>query len=462
MWRGEFVELGKFLKRGLSALIEETSFSLVQAGASLQVRQASRAPRIANIEQWTTAFLASSIFVEKLSGRARELFKYIDTVRAIVRFGGYNWRAYDVQFRLRQARQPHRSWAAIDTELWLTVATAQPRGGFHAGGRPQALPFRGGRGLEFPPQSNEACTRGLLLHQREEEGPARASTEREPITASHSMQAPASEERAALRTCARIVAPPPTRRWPVPGGQKGITAIPGKELGPTPIRLDRMLQFLRNYGDRDAATRIADGFSFGFRLGFKGDRVAVEARNLISAKQHARELMAKLLKEIKLGRIVGPFTTPPISNFRCSPVGVVPKKTPGDFRMIQHLSAPRGASVNDHIDPQECGVNYSTFDDAVDLITRLGQGAFMGKADIQLFGFYRCILMILSYWACASTVFTIMIVASRWDVRPRAQYLSGLVLFWNIVVGRSQIPSAFCTIWTISSSRPAHKVHVLS
>ena len=94
----------------------------------------SRTPRIANI------------FVEKHLGRARELFKYIDTIRSIVRFGGYNWRAYDVQFRLRQARQPHRSWAAIDTELWLTVATAQPRGGFHAGGHPHALPFRGGGG----------------------------------------------------------------------------------------------------------------------------------------------------------------------------------------------------------------------------------------------------------------------------------------------------------------------------
>ena len=185
------------------------------------------------------------------------------------------------------------------------------------------------------------------------------------------------------RVCELWLRLPRGGTWPVPGGQKGITALPGKELGLTPIRLDRMLQLLRNYGDRDAATRIADGFRFGFRLGFKGERVAVDARKLISAKQHARELMAKLLKEIKLGRIVGPFTTPPISKFRFSPVGVVPKKTPGDFRMIKYLSAPRGASVNDHIDPQECGVNYSTFDDAVDLITRLGQGAFMGKADIQ-------------------------------------------------------------------------------
>ena len=118
-----------------------------------------------------------------------------------------------------------------------------------------------------------------------------------------------------------------------------------------------MLQFLRNYGDRDAATRIADGFRFGFRLGFKGERVAGETRNLISAKQHARELMAKLLKEIKLGRIVGPFTTPPILNFRCSPVGVVPKKTPGDFRMIQHLSAPRGHQLMTTLIPRNVGSN---------------------------------------------------------------------------------------------------------
>ena len=171
------------------------------------------------------------------------------------------------------------------------------------------------------------------------------------------MQAPASEERAALRKCARIVAPPPTRRLPVPGEQKGLTALPSKELGPTPIRLDRMLQFLRNYGDRDAATRIADGFRFGFGLRFKGERVAVETRNLISAKQHARELMAKLLKEIKLGRIVGPFTTPPILNFRCSPVRVVPKKTPGDFRMIQHLSAPRGHQLMTTSIPRNVGSN---------------------------------------------------------------------------------------------------------
>ena len=124
MWRGEFVDLGVFLKTELESLGDEGSLSLVQAGAALHIKPATKAPTMANIEQWTSAFLVyASIFVERHCSRARELFKYIDIVISIVRFGGYNWRTYDVQFRLRQAHQPLRSWAAIDTELWLTVAT---------------------------------------------------------------------------------------------------------------------------------------------------------------------------------------------------------------------------------------------------------------------------------------------------------------------------------------------------
>jgi len=47
--------------------------------------------------------------------------------------------------------------------------------------------------------------------------------------------------------------------------------------------------------------------------------------------------------------MVGPFKNKPISNLRCSPIGVVPKKT-GGFRLITHLSYPKENSVNDYID----------------------------------------------------------------------------------------------------------------
>ena len=94
-------------------------------------------------------------------------------------------------------------------------------------------------------------------------------------------------------------------------------------------------------------------------------------------------LLNKLQNEIALGRIVGPFDTPPFPNFGCSPVGLVPKKTPGEYRMIHHLSAPINNSVNSQIDPNDCSVVYTTFDDAIALVQGVGIGACMGKADVK-------------------------------------------------------------------------------
>ena len=46
------------------------------------------------------------------------------------------------------------------------------------------------------------------------------------------------------------------------------------------------------------------------------------------------------------GKIVGPFLIPPFLDFRCFPLGLVPRKDPSEFQMIHHLSYPKGSSVN--------------------------------------------------------------------------------------------------------------------
>jgi hypothetical protein len=51
--------------------------------------------------------------------------------------------------------------------------------------------------------------------------------------------------------------------------------------------------------------------------------------------------------------------------------------------MICNLSAPKGNSINELIDPQLCTVHYSTFDEAVNLIHNVGQGALLAKKDIS-------------------------------------------------------------------------------
>jgi hypothetical protein len=57
----------------------------------------------------------------------------------------------------------------------------------------------------------------------------------------------------------------------------------------------------------------------------------------------------KLAKEISQGRIAGPFDELPFVNKHISPIGVVPKKEAGQYRLIHHLSYPKDNSINDHI-----------------------------------------------------------------------------------------------------------------
>lgn len=68
---------------------------------------------------------------------------------------------------------------------------------------------------------------------------------------------------------------------------------------------------------------------------------------------------------------------------KISPIGVVPKKAQGQFRLIHHLSYPKTNSVNDFIDPSVSAVQYTSFDDAIKLIIKLGPGCLMAKTDID-------------------------------------------------------------------------------
>ena len=150
----------------------------------------------------------------------------------------------------------------------------------------------------------------------------------------------------------------------------------------TPVRVDR-LEFLLHGYDRVLKQFLVDGFRFGFRIHFVGERFSSESPNLKSALDQPVVTHAKLRKECDAGRIVGPFTAPPFPNFRCSPLGIVPKKDPSEFRLIHHLSYPKGSSVNDFI-PDYCStVKYASVGDAVKLLKRLGKGCFMAKTDVK-------------------------------------------------------------------------------
>ena len=132
----------------------------------------------------------------------------------------------------------------------------------------------------------------------------------------------------------------------------------------------------------ETASELLDGFSEGFSLHYFGPRIETDCINLKSVRDNKYEALRLVLEEVQKGRIAGPFDERPIPYLRLNPIGLVPKSD-GSFRLIQHLSHPAGESVNDFIDPSLCSVSYSSFDHAVEMISQLGQAAWLGKMDVK-------------------------------------------------------------------------------
>ena len=121
----------------------------------------------------------------------------------------------------------------------------------------------------------------------------------------------------------------------------------------------------------------------GFMLKYQGPEVNREPNNLKSAYQFKDKLWASLMKEVCLGRMIGPFASQPITPLICSPVGMVERKNSSDMHQVTHLSYPKGSSINAFIHPADAKTYYQTFEAVVNLIANTGQGTFMAKEDFK-------------------------------------------------------------------------------
>ena len=155
------------------------------------------------------------------------------------------------------------------------------------------------------------------------------------------------------------------------------------EMGKSPIRTFVVEKCLVDYPDGKIATDLINGLKYGFKLQYSGSRVPTFCKNSKSIVRNFSNVSLKLDKEIQLGRIAGPFLCPPFPTFRCSPLALIPKKTEGEFRLVLNLSYPLNNSVNDFIDKEFCTVRYSSIDDAVKMVQKLGSRALLSKADIK-------------------------------------------------------------------------------
>ena len=86
----------------------------------------------------------------------------------------------------------------------------------------------------------------------------------------------------------------------------------------------------------------------------------------------------KIMKEVKLKRVAGPFWEIPFENYIQSPVGLVPKAGKDQVCLIFHLSYDfdrKGednlGSLNKHMPKDKCSVKYHDLDAAVHSILQI-------------------------------------------------------------------------------------------
>ena len=150
----------------------------------------------------------------------------------------------------------------------------------------------------------------------------------------------------------------------------------------TPLHAFTLMDELATHPNQNFVHELIHNIQHGCSIGYNGPQFSHCSKNLPSAYQQPLILDNALLQECNAGRILGPFDTPPLPDFRCSGLGLVPKHD-GGWRTIYHLSAPHGNSINDYINPEDYTLSYCSVDDAYAILNLLGTGALMSKIDLK-------------------------------------------------------------------------------
>lgn len=83
----------------------------------------------------------------------------------------------------------------------------------------------------------------------------------------------------------------------------------------TPMRCQDMLPWLQAFPDKLRAQLLIEGFRDVFLLPTFSGQVCTLVNNLKSVENVADIVFEKIRKEVKEGRMKGPFSSPPVINF---------------------------------------------------------------------------------------------------------------------------------------------------
>ena len=390
IWEFRYIDLAVLIHR------QDTSFGVGfetgEVGPEMVFRhKQSRA--VQTLEEWDKAFARfHAIMIKRHPQLSEALIAHHQQVKKVAANRG-DWMAYDEAFR-RGVADGSIKWGQMNAGLLMdAMLFSKPGPAPNRGQAPQKN--------KGPKTSQHYVPAGFCfaLHKG-------GDCTRSGCTWNHSC--PQCNRGHSLRNCRNRDGPPPRestqsenfphnkrqgnegRKWPVdrePGEptahEPTIVLVPRL---PTPVDFKAIKPYLQGYPQEEVSF-LEEGFTLGFRLGVQatvpGSNTAVRNPKM---EPSLEDIMSfKIRKEVELGRVAGPFDTPPFPEFHCSPVRLEPKKSPGEYRFIHNLSHPYQSpdSVNMKIPQEAKSVHYASLDDAIHIIQELGSDVFLAKTDIK-------------------------------------------------------------------------------
>ena len=160
----------------------------------------------------------------------------------------------------------------------------------------------------------------------------------------------------------------------------------------TPLKLQEWESALVSHPDREYVHYLIQGIWEGVRVGFdRQSPLRSSGGNMPSAREQAAVVEEYLGKECAEGRMVGPLDPNEWPCIHVNPFGVIPKSSPGRWRLITNLLVPLHGSVNDGISKELSSLSYTSVDWVAEQVIWLGRGALLVKLDIQ--SAYRIVLV---------------------------------------------------------------------
>jgi hypothetical protein len=166
----------------------------------------------------------------------------------------------------------------------------------------------------------------------------------------------------------------------------------------TPFVADTWELQLRQHNLFDQFSDVPYCIRHGFDLGIHSiPTVTYIPPNHSSAIQHPQAILTYIKNELSCGRYSGPFSPGRLENligpFRTSPLGVVPKPTPGEFRLVQDFSYPRNdnsrPSLNSEIDTSNLSCDWGTFQEVAAIVMDASEDTQAATLDVDA-AFRRC------------------------------------------------------------------------